>query len=202
MNHRLITPYRKMFVNEIFGHSHIAFDDDLIDSSYLAKKQQEIYDKYISKHNYHFIGKNALGSSVEYDHIHAALYQVLKEQDKCEIIDNDPIRYIRPARTTNDMSVVELESGRMFKAKLVIGNDGENSYTREAYNIESTSHSYNQKCIVRTLIHDQPLEGKLRIHSRYSIILCYRRFPKILSDRSYCFVTFMGMLLTTHLVSS
>mmetsp|Transcript_18447 Transcript_18447/g.16316 ORF Transcript_18447/g.16316 Transcript_18447/m.16316 type:complete len:135 (-) Transcript_18447:983-1387(-) len=82
MNHMLITPFRKMFVNEIFGNSYMAFDDDIIDSSYLAQLQQKFYDELISNHNYHFIGKNALGASVEYNHIQSALYSILQEQDK------------------------------------------------------------------------------------------------------------------------
>lgn len=164
MNHMLITPYRKMFINEIFGKSYMAFDDDMIDKSCLAQWQQEFYDKLISKHKYQFFGKNSLGASVEYDHIHSALYQILTDHKKVEIVDKDPVRYIRPARSLSDMSVIELESGRRIKAKLIIGNDGEESYVRESHHIESTSHSYNQKCIVRTLIHDEPIES------------CYQRF--------------------------
>lgn len=145
MNHMLITPYRKMFVNDSFGKSHLVFDDEIIDSSLISQTQQEIFDKYVSNHSYQFVGKNSLGASVEYDHIQSALYEVLKEQNKCEIIDNDSIRYIRPAKSLEDMSTIELESGRRFTTKLIIGNDGENSYTREVHNIEATSHAYNQK---------------------------------------------------------
>ena len=159
MNHLLITPYRKMFVNESLGKSYIAFNDDIIDNSILAQWQQKLYDKVISKHNYHFYGKNALGASVEHGHIKSVLYEILKKQNKCEIVNDDPIRNIIPAKSINSMSTIELESGRMIKTKLIIGNDGEDSYVRDVHNIESTSHSYNQKCIVRTLIHKEPLEG-------------------------------------------
>lgn len=159
MNHLLVTPYRKMFVNEAFGRGKITFDDDFIDQSYLARTQQDLYDKYINKHDYHFYGKNSLGASVEYDHIHSAMYDLLLEQEKCEIIDNDSIRYIRPAKSLNKLTEIELKSGLRFHAKLVIGNDGGESYVRDVHNIESSAHDYNQKCILRTMIHQQPLPG-------------------------------------------
>lgn len=83
---------------------------------------------------------NSLGASVEYNHLLAALYETLVESNRCEIIDNDPIRYISPSHSMNKMSIksqtpdipglIELESGKKFKAKLIIGNDGEYSYTK------------------------------------------------------------------------
>ena len=82
MNHVLMTPYRKMLVNERFGQSYLSFDDEIIDQCQIAQTQQGFYDEYISKHNYNFYGKSALGASVENNHIKAALHDVIKEHGK------------------------------------------------------------------------------------------------------------------------
>ena len=73
---------------------------------------------------------NSLGASVEYNHILAALYETLIENKRWEIVENDPIRYIKPSHSMNMFSTIELESGKIYKAKLIIGNDGEQSYTK------------------------------------------------------------------------
>ena len=57
MNHLLISPYRKMFVNESFGKSCLSFEDDIIDNNLLAQVQQSFYDSFISDSDYYFYGK-------------------------------------------------------------------------------------------------------------------------------------------------
>ena len=57
MNHLLITPYRKMFVNESFGRGCLSFEDDILDNNLLAQVQQSFYDSFINETDYYFYGK-------------------------------------------------------------------------------------------------------------------------------------------------
>ena len=82
MNHKLITPYRKLFINEAFGRSYLAFNDDIIDKDPISQFKQRVYNEMFSQHDYKFFGKNALGASVEKDHIHSILYDIVKESEK------------------------------------------------------------------------------------------------------------------------
>lgn len=136
----------------------MAFDDDLIDKDPVSRLKQRFYNEIVSKHDYQYFGKNSLGASVEHDHVHEAIFEIVKESGKVEVVDGN-IRNIIPAKDINTLSTIELEDGRILKTRLIIGNDGENSYVREAHDIESTSHPYGQQCITKTLIHDSPLNG-------------------------------------------
>ena len=64
-----------------------------------------------------------------------------------------------PAKTLNDRTVIELESGKTYAAKVVVGSDGMNSYTRDVHGIQTAGYSYNQHGIVATLKMNQPLPG-------------------------------------------
>ncbi|CAI2367259.1 unnamed protein product [Moneuplotes crassus] len=162
MNHKLITPYKKLFVNEMFGKSYVSFNDQLIDQDFISQFKQRVYNETLSSHDYNYFGKNSLGASVERNHIQSILYDMVRDDEKCEVIQQE-IKTIRPGKDEST-STIELQDGRIIKTKLIIGNDGENSYVREAHDIESTSHPYGQQCITRTLIHERSLEG------------CYQRF--------------------------
>lgn len=49
-----------------------------------------------------------------------------------------------------------LENGKEFRAKLIIGADGRQSFTREWMNVGAKEWSYNQQAIVTTVTHEQP----------------------------------------------
>lgn len=70
-------------------------------------------------------------------------------------------KHIAPARVSgflvNDNgATVTLADGRKFRAQLVIGADGKNSFTRQWMNIPVRHWSYNQQAIVCVVTHKNP----------------------------------------------
>jgi 2-octaprenyl-6-methoxyphenol hydroxylase len=82
-----------------------------------------------------------MGSSVENNHLLAALIERLNVQGGCEIIQKKVVEVKRPASAA-DRPSVKLEDGTVITADLIVGSDGEKSKTREEYGIKATGFSY------------------------------------------------------------
>ena len=83
MNHHYITPFTDMLVNEEHGHSYIKFSNDVTDKCLIAKAQDDLFKKYVKNDHSSY---NALGASVENDHMVAALFESIEEQGKTELL--------------------------------------------------------------------------------------------------------------------
>ena len=90
-----------------------------------------------------------MGASVENDHVVASLFEAVESTEKVEVITGDKIKQITPGG--EKLSTIELESGEKYKARLLVGSDGMNSFTRQAHGISTWGQSYNQKGVVCTL---------------------------------------------------
>jgi 2-octaprenyl-6-methoxyphenol hydroxylase len=96
-----------------------------------------------------------MGSSVENNHLLAALIEKLNVQGGCEIIQKKVVEVKRPA-TPSDRPSVKLEDGTVITADLIVGSDGEKSKTREEYGIKATGFSYEQSGLVCTVSSVRP----------------------------------------------
>lgn len=97
----------------------------------------------------------SMGSSIENNHLLAALIERNRELKKCDIIQKKVVEVKRPANSW-DRPHVKLEDGTIIEADLIIGSDGEKSKTREEYGIKSTGFSYEQSGIVCTVSSVRP----------------------------------------------
>lgn len=76
----------------------------------------------------------SMGSSIENNHLLAALINRAKTLDKCDIIQKKVIEVKRPT-DAGGRPRVKLDDGTIIEADLIIGSDGEKSKTREEYGI-------------------------------------------------------------------
>ena len=75
-----------------------------------------------------------MGSSIENNHLLAALINRAKTLDKCDIIQKKVVEVKRP-NDAGGRPRVKLDDGTIIEADLIIGSDGEKSKTREEYGI-------------------------------------------------------------------
>ena len=64
-----------------------------------------------------------------------------------------------PGQNKDELTESELESGKKYSARLVVGSDGMNSFTRETHGISTWGYDYHQKGVVCTLSTLEPLSG-------------------------------------------
>ena len=82
-----------------------------------------------------------MGSSVENNHLLAALVERARNLDKCDIIQQKVVEIKRPTNGEERPSV-KLEDGTVIQADIIIGSDGEKSKTREEFGIKASGFSY------------------------------------------------------------
>lgn len=91
-----------------------------------------------------------MGSSIENNHLLAALIERARNLDKCDIIQQKAVEVHRPKDGTGRPHV-KLEDGSIIEADLIVGSDGEKSKTREEYGIKASGYSYEQSGLVCTV---------------------------------------------------
>ena len=97
-----------------------------------------------------------LGYMVENRHMRHALHKCTKAEERITWIAPAKVSSIEP---NTAFTTIKLEDGREYKAKLVVGADGRNSFSRKIMGIEVTSWPCKQKAIVTTVGHELDHEG-------------------------------------------
>lgn len=102
------------------------------------------------------VGAPELGFILESRELLAAIWQQLEQQDNLTII--------RPARCARldwgeDAASLQLEDGREFKAKLVVGADGRDSWVRQQAGISAAPTPYQQHGVVANFAAEKPHHG-------------------------------------------
>jgi 2-octaprenyl-6-methoxyphenol hydroxylase len=99
------------------------------------------------------VGGNSFGWIMENRFMRQALLIHVKKQKNAT--------HIAPAAVSNfihddDFVTVELDDGRAFRAKLVVGADGRNSFTREKMGVGARQWAYNQRALAFVVAHENP----------------------------------------------
>ncbi|PZQ49138.1 MAG: ubiquinone biosynthesis protein [Micavibrio aeruginosavorus] len=99
------------------------------------------------------VHESAFGWIVENRHLRASLYARLAQ------IPN--VRHIAPKGVLSftvepDHTVVHLDDGTEIRARLIVGADGRNSFTREQMGIGTRGWSYRQRGLVCVATHENP----------------------------------------------
>jgi 2-octaprenyl-6-methoxyphenol hydroxylase len=95
----------------------------------------------------------AFGYMIENRSIRRALHEQISGLDAIKVMAPDCVQTLE--RSGSGVRV-ELESGQIITAPLVIGADGRNSITRRNAGIRTTGWAYNQTGIVCTVEHQEP----------------------------------------------
>ena len=112
-----------------------------------------------------FFGETALGQPaayiIEHEVLAAPIYKALEEHDQIKLIENDSV-----SAMSSDVRSAELElaSGALHRAQLVIGADGRGSNMRKLAGIKTVTSDYHQNGIVVTVQLGQPHNGKAVQH--------------------------------------
>lgn len=89
------------------------------------------------------LGVNELGYMIENDVIQTALQERLTQFPNVEFIYPIQIESMELPPDHNPV-VVKTKQGHIYKAKMIVGADGANSYVRNAASIHTLGYSYNQ----------------------------------------------------------
>lgn len=112
-------------------------------------------------------GGETFGWVVEIRHIRAALFDLAAET--AGLIHLAPAQVARigaAEEETPGARVVELADGRRFAARLVVGADGRESFTRKAAGLRTLGWSYRQRAVVCTVAHENPHDNLAVEHFR------------------------------------
>lgn len=123
-------PIRKMQVWDACSDAMITFNED-----YLAEE---------------------LAYIVENDLLIHALNKQLSKKNNVTVIYDSKVAEIKLPKTSTQDAVVQLQSGKQYISKLLIGADGTNSMVRKAMDVLCTNWQYNQLGIVATVKLSEP----------------------------------------------
>ena len=99
------------------------------------------------------LNKEAFGWIVENRDLRETLYQRIRDLKTAQHLAPAAVKEIS---TQNNEVQVTLASGETLTARLVIGADGRQSFTREQSNIGTRGWSYRQRALVCTVTHEKP----------------------------------------------
>ena len=102
------------------------------------------------------MNRNNLGHIVENFVIQTSLHEILKKQSNVEWFLPEQIRKVNAFQ---DHAEVELDSGTVISAKLVVGADGGRSTVRNLAGISYSEKSYQQMGLVALIDSEQPHEN-------------------------------------------
>ncbi len=124
-----------------------------------AFQHMHVWDEEGSS-NIHFnandLDRNNLGHIVENFVIQSSLHEVLQQQGNVEWLLPE---HINKVITFQDRAEVELDSGTVISAKLVVGADGGRSTVRNLAEIHYTEKSYQQMGLVALVESEHPHEN-------------------------------------------
>ncbi|KAK0163839.1 hypothetical protein PV328_002528 [Microctonus aethiopoides] len=126
-------PVRKMQIWDACSDAMITFNED-----YLA---------------------NEIAYIVENDLVLHAVDKQLKEKSSVEVIYNAQVEDITLPAARGDDTLIKLQNGKQFKAKLLIGADGVNSRVRQSMKLQYLKWNYDQMGIVATVKLSEPTEN-------------------------------------------
>jgi ubiquinone biosynthesis UbiH/UbiF/VisC/COQ6 family hydroxylase len=102
-------------------------------------------------------GVAALGHIVEHDWLRLGLWNVLADPGGGSVAlltDSAPVEL----RAEPDAMTVQLVSGRVLRARLLVGADGADSWVREQLRLRSTGRAYGQSALVAHVSSERPHE--------------------------------------------
>ncbi len=100
-------------------------------------------------YDYQKLGSEPMGYIIEFDRLTAALYDAVQKADLVDIVSNCTLQQLVPGE------IICMEHG-VFKAPLIIGADGRNSWVRGQVNIKSKTREYGHKALVAHFTHEKP----------------------------------------------
>lgn len=100
-------------------------------------------------YDYKELGDQPMGYIIEFDRLTDSLYEAVQNADLVEVVANCNLQKMEAGEvTTQDHGV--------FKAPLIIGADGRNSWVRGQVNIKSKTKEYGHKALVAHFTHEKP----------------------------------------------
>lgn len=99
------------------------------------------------------MGANAFGWIIENHVIRKALTDAIQKQKSIKYIQDTGVKKFD---VQENFVLVTLDNGKSHSAKLVIGADGRQSFTREWMGVGTREWSYNQRAIVTIVQHEKP----------------------------------------------
>lgn len=102
--------------------------------------------------NHTEVGQNPFGWIVENHLFHHALEKRIKALKSVQVVTS---AFVKHLTFENTSAAVTLEDGRVFKALLIVGADGRNSYCRAAANIPTYGWNYRQTAMACVIQHDK-----------------------------------------------
>ncbi|EFN75738.1 ubiquinone biosynthesis monooxygenase COQ6, mitochondrial isoform X3 [Harpegnathos saltator] len=96
---------------------------------------------------------------VENDLLLHAVNKQLSQKENVTTIYNSKVADIKLPNTSEEYSTIQLQSGKRYKASLLVGADGVNSLVRKAMGVVYPNWQYDQLAIVATLKLSEPTEN-------------------------------------------
>ncbi|XP_025993272.1 ubiquinone biosynthesis monooxygenase COQ6, mitochondrial [Solenopsis invicta] len=127
------SPVRRMQVWEACSDAMITFNDDLFNKE--------------------------LAYIVESDLLLHAVNKQLSEKENVNVINESKVVDVKLPKTSMEFATVQLQSGKQYKARLLVGADSVNSLVRKAMGVIYLNWQYNQLGIVATLKLSEPTEN-------------------------------------------
>lgn len=96
---------------------------------------------------------------VENDLVLHAVNKQLSEKGNVDVIYNSKVEHIKLPKVPEENAEIQLQNGKRFKAKLLVGADGANSLVRQTMGAQYIKWDYNQMGVVATLKLSEPTEN-------------------------------------------
>ncbi|XP_017876417.1 ubiquinone biosynthesis monooxygenase COQ6, mitochondrial-like [Ceratina calcarata] len=96
---------------------------------------------------------------VENDLLLHAVNKQLSEKENVNVIYNSKVENINLPKTPEENAEIQLQNGKRFKAKLLVGADGANSLVRQTMGAQYIKWDYNQMGVVATLKLSEPTDN-------------------------------------------
>ncbi|XP_032667953.1 ubiquinone biosynthesis monooxygenase COQ6, mitochondrial [Odontomachus brunneus] len=96
---------------------------------------------------------------VENDLLLHAVNKQLSQKENVTVVYNSKVTDIKLSNTLTEYSTIQLQSGKRYKTRLLVGADGANSLVRKAMGVMYLNWQYEQFGIVATLKLSEPTEN-------------------------------------------
>jgi len=112
---------------------------------------------FLEKDRPHGVGNHPLGYMVENNPLRQALEKALKQQKGVTLFDGKTLQEFKgEALEGKNVRTLELSSGEVIAAPLVIGAEGRHSPSRDRLGIQTHSKPYHQTALVASVAHEKP----------------------------------------------
>ncbi|XP_031825655.1 ubiquinone biosynthesis protein COQ6, mitochondrial [Nomia melanderi] len=96
---------------------------------------------------------------VENDLLLHAVNKQLAKKENVNIVYASKVENIKLPKTEGEAAKIQLQNGKKYKTKLLIGADGSNSLVRQSMGVQYVNWNYNQLGVVATLKLSEPTEN-------------------------------------------